>query len=111
MSAFESEMRNLLKTGLYTWPVYGSTTATNYLFNSNENTYNLEIPMIGILKENLTIDVQDDKLTISAKADNKVSYYAKDFKQSWALPKDVNVDAVAAKLEHGVLNVSVPRVS
>lgn len=110
MSAFENEMRNILKSGLHTWPVYGSTSIANYVFNSDENSYNLEIPMIGILKENLSVDVQDDKLTITAKADTKVSYYAKDFKQSWTLAKDVNVDGVAAKLEHGVLTVNVPRV-
>lgn len=110
MSVFESEMRNLLKSGLYNLPLYTPTNGVNYLFNSNEDVYTLEVPMVGILKENLTIDVVDDKLTISAKADNKVSSFAKDFKQTWQVAKDSNVEGVVAKLEHGVLTVTVPRI-
>lgn len=110
MSAFENEMRSMLKAGLYNWPVYEKSTILNYFLASSEDSYTLEIPMLGITRENLTVDVQDDKLTIIAKADTKVSTLAKDFKQSWYLAKDSNVEAVAAKLEHGVLSVTVPRV-
>lgn len=110
MSAFENEMRNILKSGLYSWPVCEKPTASNYLLASSEDNYMLEIPMIGIVKENLTVDVQDDRLNVAAKADIKVSNFARDFKQSWHLAKDSNVDAVVAKLENGVLTVTVPRV-
>ena len=110
MSAFESEMRNILKAGIYNIPVYSQTASSNYFFTTNEDNYILEVPMVGITKENLSIVIEDNRLTVSAKADDKVSYYAREFKQTWYIPKDANVDELAAKLEYGVLRLTVGRV-
>lgn len=110
MSVFESEMRNILKAGLYNIPVYSQTASSNYFFTTNEDNYTLEVPMIGITKENLSIVIEDNKLTVSAKADDKISYYAREFKQTWYVPKDANLDELAAKLEYGVLRLTVGRV-
>lgn len=110
MSVFESEMRNILKAGIYNLPTYINPTGENYFFTTNEDNYILEVPMVGITKENLSIVIEDNRLTVSAKADDKVSYYAKEFKQTWYIPKDANVDELSAKLEYGVLRLTVGRV-
>lgn len=110
MSAFESEMRNILTAGIYNLPPYINPTGSNYFFTTNEDNYILEVPMVGITKENLSIVIEDNKLTISAKADDKISYYAREFKQTWYVPKDANLDELAAKLEYGVLRLTVARI-
>ena len=81
MSVIAREIQNLLNQELpVSWYGYSNSTSKYYI-RSNESEYTLEIPMVGIVKENLAIDVQDSTLTVSAKADKKVSQYAKDFKE------------------------------
>lgn len=88
------------------------TDSVNYAAyhqQSNENEHLIEVPLVGMTRENVTIDVQDAVLTITAssKANSK---FVRNFKQSWNLSKDSDVDNVTAHLENGLLAVRVPKV-
>ncbi len=104
MSVLARELNNLLSTS---WTTESYNYAA-YHFASNENEYWVEIPLVGVARENLSVDVQDGILTIVAKTESK-SRFTRNFNQSWHLTKDCNVEAVSAKLENGLLTVRIPR--
>lgn len=80
-----------------------------YHQQSNENEHRIEVPLVGMTRENVNVDVQNSVLTITANSDTK-SKFIRNFKQSWNLSTDCDVDSVVAKLENGLLTVTVPRV-
>ena len=106
MSVLARELNNLLNNNTYV-PYSNSFGSSVYKTTSNDNEYVVEIPLVGVSRDNVTVDVQDNVLSVVANAKN--SYYARDFKQSWNLNKDSDVDNVTANLENGLLTVRVPR--
>ena len=87
------------------------TDSVNYAAyhqQSNENEHLIEVPLVGMTRENVIVDVQDGVLTVTANTDGK-SRFKRSFKQSWILSKDSDVDNVSANLENGLLSVRVPR--
>ena len=86
-----------------------SASYGGYHQQSNENEHLFDIPLVGVARDNVKVDVQDNVLTISAAADGK-SRFARNFKQSWNLTKDSDYENVSANLENGLLSVRVPRV-
>lgn len=77
--------------------------------------FTAELP--GMKAEDLTIEVKGDVLTLggrSAQEDQKAEYYRRErprggFNRAIALPYEVDGDKVEAKLERGVLTVTLPR--
>lgn len=86
-----------------------STSATQYHQSSTETEHVIEVPLVGMNRDNVNIDVQDGVLTISATSESK-SRFVRSFKNSWSLSKDSDADNVSAHLENGLLTVRVPRV-
>ena len=84
------------------------------------DSYLLEADLPGFAKEDVTLDVEDDVLTINAErhseyedSDKKNNYlrcersygkYSRSFDVSM-----INKDAITAKLENGVLRVTLPK--
>ena len=74
-------------------------------------------------KEDFKIEVENDLLTISSeqsnevvdeKEENKVKYTRKEFsfssfKRSFTLPETINVDAIKASYENGILSFNLPK--
>lgn len=109
MTALSRDLTNLLGTissnGVWT----DSVSYGGYHQQSNENEHLFEVPLVGVKREDVNVDIQDNVLTISATVDVK-SRFVRNFKQCWNLTKDSNVDAVSANLENGLLTVRIPRV-
>lgn len=84
-----------------------------------EDAYFVEIDLPGIKKEEITIDVKDNVLTISGerKVKNETkeeSYYKVEskygkFERSFTLPKNINQDKITANSTEGVLEVVIPK--
>ena len=85
-----------------------------------DDAYYIEVELPGIKKEDISIDINEDTLTISGerkvkdeqKEDNfyKVeSVYGK-FERSFSLPEDVNTDKIEATSKNGVLEIKIPKV-
>jgi len=114
MSVLAREINNLLNS-VYVPPddvinrYANSSYTTVHGQSSNENEHVIEVPLVGITRDQLTVDVQEDLLTVVAKTESKSSF-VKNFHQKWRLPVDADADNVSAKLENGLLTLTVPRV-
>jgi len=96
----------------------------NMMFNSNalepranvSNTaagFNLEIELPGFKKSEIQVETKNGLLTVTANRASKTTYVSQEFgnsmlKRSWHLPKTVNVDAVDASYDSGVLSLTLP---
>ena len=68
----------------------------------------------GISKADLKVDIDDGRITISfdqESCENSNYRFQKSFSRSWNLPKGVNLDAIDASYDNGVLSVTVPTAS
>jgi len=92
------------------FPYGASTTAkTRYTQTVNENAYVIEAPMVGVAKNDLVVNVVDNNLIVSATPSSK-NRWSTDFKQTWILNEDADVNAINARLENGLLTLTIPRV-
>lgn len=82
--------------------------------------YDIRAELPGIKKEDLDIDIEDNYLRINAKKFDETKEEEKNFKHSEfnygefsrtiQLPEEINIDKTEAKLEHGVLKISAPKL-
>ena len=86
----------------------------------NENEYVIEISAPGLKKEDIKIELENDVLKIYSdfedqKEEQNDGYYRREFykssfERSFAIPKNVDKDAVTASMENGILNVVIPKL-
>ena len=101
---------------------HNSLPAVN--ISESETAYLLELAAPGLNKEDFKLNVQANRLVISAKkeavkeqeekAENSVKYTRKefsftDFQRAFTLPKNVDASKVEATYTNGILTVSVPK--
>ncbi len=84
-----------------------------------DDAYYIEVDLPGVKKEDISIDVNDNVLTISG--ERKVEEERKDeefyriesvygtFERSFTLPEDVDPDKIEAEAKDGVLIVKIPK--
>ena len=87
--------------------------------DENETNHLIEIAIPGLKKEDIKIELKENKLTISADVKNdentkkgksirkEFSYHS--FKRSFNLPKLVDTEKIEAKHENGLLTVLIPK--
>lgn len=85
------------------------------------NAYKVEVAAPGLKKENFNIEVNNNVLTIQYKQmeENKTSdeqnrFYKREFRfanfrRSFTLPKNVNLEGIQASYTDGILTVEVPK--
>ncbi|GAB2557649.1 Hsp20/alpha crystallin family protein [Spirosoma aerophilum] len=86
----------------------------------NETGFLLELAAPGLKKEDLKINVENNKLTIAYKSEVKTDETADkftrhefgftSFERNFKLPKSVNADAIKAAYTDGILTVELPKV-
>jgi HSP20 family protein len=87
-----------------------------------ENAFNIEVAAPGLEKENFSITVDEDVLTISSEVKNeseetdkkgkftKREFSYQSFKRSFTLDEDsVDTEKITASYEKGVLHVNIPK--
>lgn len=95
-------------------PAWSATTNASYVYTndyyqtSTPDAYLIEMPMVGISKDQLSVTIEENRLTVSANPVSKTKF-VKSYKQSWILNTDVDVVAISAKLENGLLLLTIPR--
>ena len=87
--------------------------------SETENNFTLEFRVPGFSKEDLKIDLEEKTLTVSAehkveetKTDSnyvRKEFSYKSFSRSFALPENIDSDALQAKYENGILNIHIPK--
>jgi HSP20 family protein len=82
-------------------------------------SYNLEVAAPGLQKENFTVKLDSNLLTISAEKKEEVKdetakvirkeYGSKSFKRSFTLDEKIEAGNISAKYENGILKVELPK--
>lgn len=80
-----------------------------YYVSSTDKQWTIEIPLPGISKEDLKIDFENSMLTVTANSTLK-SKAVRNIKKSWALDDTIDVSSIAAKLENGLLTITLPKI-
>ncbi|MFT6001807.1 MAG: HSP20 family protein [Flavobacteriales bacterium] len=104
---FESVKRNLI-----------SNTPLANIFET-ETAHVIELAIPGIKKEDVTIDLHENKLTIAlVKKENSIEKtilkerkefnYSK-FSRAFNLPKNIDFEKIEAKNENGILSIIIPK--
>jgi len=94
-----------------------SVPATNIV--ENEDSFELELAVPGLNKEDFRIDIENNTLTISSekKEEKEVkekNYTRKEFahgsfSRSFVLPKSVNTEKISAEYKNGILVMNIPK--
>lgn len=97
----------------------GEIGRTNVL--NNEKEYVVQVAVPGFKKEDIKIDLEDGILTISSsfedsKEENTDNYSRREFvkssfSRSFDMPDDADVSKIDAKMEDGILNLTVPKLA
>ena len=87
----------------------------------NEDAYLVTAELPGVAPENIDVQVENDVLTVRGERKHdseqtsggyrRVERSYGSFSRSFALPKGTNADAIEARVEHGVLTVTIPKVA
>lgn len=91
-----------------------NTPRANVIKNKTGYTVELELPSFS--RSEIDIQAKNGSLVVTAKresTDTKVEYVSREFNttsltRGWTLPKDVNVDAIDASYDAGVLSITLP---
>ena len=100
-----------------------NTTAPAVNVKEDESAYTMELAAPGIKKEYCRVSINDDgNLCIAIEnkmehkeGDKKHHYLRREFsysnyEQNYTLPEDVDKEGIAAKVENGILTVTLPKV-
>jgi len=101
--------------------VNATAPAINVL--ESDKDYVVELAAPGLKKEDFNVNINEDGNLVvkmekkeEKKDDDKKAHYLRrefnyaKFEQTLILPDDVDKDKIAAKVEHGVLRVTLPKV-
>ena len=100
-----------------------NTTAPAVNVKEDESAYTMELAAPGIKKDYCRVSINDDgNLCIAIEnkmehkdEDKKHHYLRREFsysnyEQNYTLPEDVDKEGIAAKVENGILTVTLPKV-
>ena len=85
-----------------------------------ESAYHVEVDLPGVNKENISVDIKDNVLTITGNRESKTetkdenyfkveSEYGK-FERSFTLPENTDSENIHAESDNGVLEVTIPKL-
>ena len=97
---------------VYALPTFSSDftyTKDEYYVTADDKQWLIEMPMPGISKDNLKVHIEDNMLTIQAVSTIK-SKAVRNIKKSWYIDENIDVNSISAKLENGLLLVTLPKV-
>lgn len=90
--------------------------------NTREGDYafHIDADLPGVKKEDINIDIQDGRLTISGERNSKEEIKEEDyykvetsfgkFQRTFTLPSDVDSENITASSDNGVLEITIPKI-
>lgn len=106
------------------WMEHTNATAPAINVKESKNDYTVDVAAPGMTKEDFNIRIDgDDELVISMEKKNETKEENKEtrflrrefsyskFQQTLILPDDVDKEKIDAKMHHGVLNITLPKLS
>ncbi len=105
-------------------PRVAATTTPAINVKENVNSYTMEFAVPGLKKEFCRVQIDNDG-NLSVKVEGKMEHKTEDkheryirhefsysnYEQSYVLPDNVNKDAIEAKVEDGVLKITLPKLT
>ena len=89
--------------------------------DEKEKEYCVKAELPGVKKEDLDIDLEKNRLTISAKKEEEQKEDMKGFRKSEFkygefsrtvyFPDEIDIEKTTAKLEHGILRIDAPKIN
>ncbi len=117
----DNDFDDMLNTS---WMPRMNVTAPAINVKENDKAYEVELAAPGTTKDDFKVNVDKDGcLTIkmehkdeNKKEDKKEHYLRREFsysnyEQSYALPDDVNREGIEAKVDNGILTITLPKVT
>ena len=87
----------------------------------DEKNYYIEIDLPGVAKEDISVELNENKLTVSGERKTKEEIKKEDyylvestfgkFQRSFTLPDNVDMEQIEAKDNHGVLEIIIPKAN
>lgn len=74
-------------------------------FSHDEKSFTLQLDVPGLAREQLDIEIENDVVRVKS-----VEGAARPFQGAWQLPETVDATTSRAKLEHGVLTLTLTRI-
>lgn len=84
-----------------------------------KENYTIELAAPGMEKSDFKIEMENDALIISTQKQeekknegerySRVEFRYSNFKRSFSIPEDVDVEKIAASYENGILNIALPK--
>lgn len=99
--AFRSIDRNFER---FVNDVFAGTSLGGLRLEQDENAWTVTLDVPGVTREDLSIDIDGPVVRIQTKAEAKRQY-----KAAYELPQDIDADATSARLENGVLTLSLAK--
>lgn len=114
---FQSNLDNMLQEILIGQPITDRESKTaNINISENEDTYQINILMPGIEKENISLSLDNNTLIIHGKinADKsenqqrlRTEFLLKNYQRKLNLPKDAEHKSISANLKNGILEITI----
>ena len=105
------------------WMPKMSVTAPAINVKENKDEYDIELAAPGTTKEDFNVNLDNDgNLVIkmehkdNKKDENKKEHYLRrefsysNYQQTYSLPDDVDKEHIAAKVEDGILTITLPKI-
>ncbi len=121
-NSFNGLLDNFFNDGFGTWNAFDHAESTLPSVNIKESNegFNLSLEAPGFEKDNFKVELDNDRLTISAEVKNEEEesnerytrreFRARSFSRSFVLGENlVDGESISAKYENGILNVSLPK--
>ena len=106
------------------WMDKANATSPSINVIENEKEFKVEVAAPGMTKEDFNIQInEDDNLVITMEKKSESEEEKKEgrylrrefsysrFQQTMILPDNVEKDKITARVEHGVLNIKIPKLS
>jgi len=97
------------------------SVSNNVNVSETDKSYNLELALPGFTKEDINIEIKDDSLIISSVVESKneikeenyikQSFSKSSFERNFYLGDNIDLDNINAKMENGILYVSLGKLS
>jgi HSP20 family protein len=106
------------------WKVGTNSSAPAVNVKETDTAYLVEIAAAGFTKDDFNVSLDDDNdLLVSVEKKNEVKeedsnvrylrrgFTCSKFQHAMTLPDDVNKDRIEAKVEHGILSITIPKLT
>lgn len=106
------------------WMPKMKATAPAVNVREDESTYVMDLAVPGIRKEFCRVNINDEgnlevaiENKLEHKEENKKEHYLRrefsysNYQQTYVLPDDISKDDIAAKVDNGVLTITMPKVA